>query len=365
MRSKILAAAGAAALATATTAQAAPPRVAADILPVHSLTARVMQGVGEPTLVLPPGASPHGHAMRPSEAAALEGADLVFWVGEALTPWLHDALETLAADARTVALLEAPGVRQLAFRQGVTFAAHDHGDEHAHDAAHEDGHAHDDEPAHGAEHAHGDGHAHDDEHGHEEEHAHGDGHAHGSEHADAHDDHAHDGVDPHAWLDPANARAWLDAIAAALSSADPANAGAYRANAEAGKAELTALEAEIAAEVAPLAGRDFVVFHDGYHHFEARFGVEAAGAVSLGDGSTPGPRRLAEIRAAIAAMDAACVFTEPQFPPRLAETAVEGTGARLGTLDPVGAELAPGPDLYPTLLRNMAESLKACLGPTG
>ncbi|MFO7856439.1 MAG: zinc ABC transporter substrate-binding protein [Paracoccaceae bacterium] len=335
MRSKILAVAGAAALASGAAAEAGP-RVAADVLPVHSLAALVMQGVGEPALVLPPGASPHGHALRPSEAAALENAEVVFWVGEELTPWLADALETLAPEARRIALIDAPGVRRLEFREGVTFEAHDHGpeDDHAHDD-----HAHDD-------------HAHDD-------HAHGD-HAHDEPHA-----HDHEGVDPHAWLDPANARAWLDAIAAALAEADPANAAAYRANAEAGKAGLTALEAEIAADLAPLAGRDFVVFHDAYHYFEARFGVEAAGAISLADGSTPGPRRLAEIREAIAGMDAACVFTEPQFPPRLAETATQGTGARLGTLDPVGAELAPGPELYPTLIRNMAASLKACLDPTG
>ena len=159
-----------------------------------------------------------------------------------------------------------------------------------------------------------------------------------------------------------NGKVWLDAIAAALSVADPANASTYFQNAAAGKAELDALIAEIEAELAPLAGRGFVVFHDAYHYFEARFGIEAAGAIALSDAAAPSPARVSEIKGAIEAMDAACVFSEPQFEPALVETVTEGTDARTGVLDPLGAALPLGPDLYPTLLRNLRDSLVGCLG---
>ena len=339
----------AAALAAAPAFAAAEtaPRVTTDIPPVHSLAAQVMEGVGTPSLILPPGASPHSHAMRPSEAAALAASDLVIWIGPDLTPWLDRALDGLAADAATLTLLEAPGTRQLAFREGATFEAHDHGDQgHDEDHAHDD-HGHDD-------HGHDD-HSHDD-HGHED-HAHDD-HAHDNH---DHHDHAHDGVDPHAWLDPENARVWLGLIADALAEVDPANAATYRANAEAASVEIDTLMSEVATLVGPIQDKPFIVFHDAYHYFEARFGIEAAGAVSLGDATSPGPARLQEIRDTIAELKADCVFSEPQFEPALVATVIEGSGARTGMLDPVGAALEPGPGLYGVLIRSLAEDLSDCL----
>ena len=332
---------------------AAAPRVAADIPAVHSLAARVMAGVGTPDLILPPGASPHGYAMRPSEAARLQDAQVVVWVGEELTPWLARAVETIAVDATSLQLLDVPGVTLLQFREGATFEAHDHAHEAEHDHDHAAEHAHDHDHAAEAEHDH----SAEAEHDHAAEQAHD--HAHDEEHAH---DHAHEGVDPHAWLDPVNAKVWLDAIAGALSSADPANAATYFQNAAAGKAELDALIAEIQADLTPLQGAGFVVFHDAYHYFEARFGIEATGAIALSDAAPPSPARVAEIRDAIRGMDATCVFREPQFEPALVETVIEGTDARVGQLDPVGATLQPGPDLYPTLLRNLRDELVACLG---
>jgi zinc transport system substrate-binding protein len=303
-------------------ASAAAPTVATDIPPVHSLAARVMAGVGEPGLILPPGASPHAYAMTPSEAQLVQEADIVFWVGEELTPWLDRAVDALSDEAASVPLLAAPDVVRLGYREGVTFEPHDHD--------------------------------HGDEHGGEADHAH--------DEAEAAHDHDHEGVDPHAWLDPVNGKAWLDAMAAALSEADPANASTYFQNAADGKAELDALMAEIRTDLEPLADRSFVVFHDAYHYFEARFEIEATGAIRVGDAVEPGPRRVAEIREAIRAQDAACVFAEPQFEPALIDTVVEGTDAEVGVLDPLGADLELGPALYPELLRNMRDSLVDCLG---
>lgn len=286
-------------------ALADPPRVATDIPPVHSLVALVMQGLGEPELILPPGASPHGHSMRPSEAAALAEADLVVWMGPALTPWLERAVASLAEDARSLSLLDAEETMLLDFREGATFGAHaDHESE--------------------AE--------------------------------------GHGVVDPHAWLDPRNAALWLDVIAEALADADPENADDYRTNAAEGQAELEALTAELTGALAPLRGRPFVVFHDAYRYFENRFGVEAAGAIAIADGSPPAPARVAEIRNLVAESGAACIFAEPQFPAELIDTVTEGTGARAAVLDPVGAALPAGPDLYPQLLRGLAASLTDCLG---
>lgn len=317
----------------------AGPRVATDIPPVHSLAAAVMVGVGAPELILPPGASPHDYAMRPSEAARLEAAEVVFWVGEGLTPWLETALDALAADAVKVALMDAPGLRQLPFRQGAAFEAHDHGDED---------HAADEKAA---------GHDHDHDHAKQAEETHAD-HAHGDH---GHEGHDHGAFDPHVWLDPRNAAAMVDAMAEALAGADPANAAAYRANAARLRVDLAALEEEIGAAVAPARGKPFVVFHDAYHHFEARFDVEAAGAISLSDASAPGPARLDELRRLVRDLGVVCVFAEPQFDPKLAALVVEGTEAEVAVLDPLGSAIEPGPALYPALIRSVGAALTGCL----
>ncbi|MDG3040226.1 zinc ABC transporter substrate-binding protein [Roseicyclus marinus] len=339
------------------TAMAEVPRVAVDVAPVHSLVARVMAGVGEPGLIIQPGGSPHEYNLRPSEAALLQEADIVVWVGPDLTPWMEDAVATLSGDAAVLTLMEAEGTALLPFREGALFEAHDHGgEEHGHEDHGHDDHAHDD-------HGH-DGHAHDD-HGHDE-HAHDDhGHDEHAHDAHGHDDHGHDHVhgasDPHVWLSPANAALWLDLIAARLSSADPANAGAYFANAAAGKAEIDALVTEIAAILDPVRGGRFVVFHDAYQYFEAEFGFPASGAISLSDASDPSPARIAEIQARVAEEGIACVLSEPQFNPGIVAVVMEGTAAQTAVIDPLGSALAPGAELYPAMMRAMAEALAGCL----
>jgi zinc transport system substrate-binding protein len=340
-----------AALVTSTAALADVPRVAVDIAPVHSLVARVMDGVGAPDLVIPPGASPHEYSLRPSEARALQEADLVFWVGEDLTPWLEGAVETLAEGAEVTALLEADGVARLSFREDALFEAHDHG--HAgHDRDHDEAHDHDHDHDHGHDEAGHDDHAHDD-HGHDDHEEHAE--------ADGHDDHAHGAYDPHAWLSPDNAAAWLTVIAAELSAADPENAGTYEANGAAAAAEIEALRAEIDATLAPVRDGRFIVFHDAYQYFETAFDIPAAGAISLSDASDPSPARIAEIQGRVTDEAIDCVLAEPQYSPALVSTVLDGTEAETGVLDPLGSDLEPGPALYPQLLRNLADTLAACL----
>ena len=336
---------------------AAEPKVVVDIPPVHSLVSAVMGDVGAPTLVLRHGASPHGYAMAPSEARALAAADVVIWIGPELTPWLDRAIENLAEDALSVALVDAEGMQTMPFREGALFESHDH-DEHHDDEKH-----HGDHEADHNEHGHDEHHdnAHDDHAG--EEHA--DHTEHGDEHdEDTHDEHGHDehGADPHIWLDPQNAKTMTMAIVQALSKADQANAGVYARNGAALIADLTALEDDIAKTLVDARERPFFVFHDAYHYFEARFEVEAAGAIAVSDASAPGPARLAEIREKIGAFDAPCVFTEPQFPETNARLVMEGTDAKLAVLDPMGATVPLGPNQYSALMRGLAGVMANCLG---
>lgn len=314
------------------TAQAAPS-VVASIKPVHSLVAAIMEGIGEPTLLVRGNASPHTYALRPSDAGALQNADLVFWTGHGMELFLADALETLSIDATVVELAETPGVTLLPVREGGTFEAHEHEGEghegHEHEGDEQD-HAHE-------EHAH-------------EENSH-------EEHADEHEE-----GDMHFWLDPQNAKAMVSLIAQTLSEADPENADAYAANAEREFAELDALTTEIEETVAPVADKPFVVFHDAYQYFENRFGLTVAGSITVSPEVTPGAQRINELKARVTELGAACVFAEPQFEPAIISTITEGTGARTGVLDPEGGLLTEGPDLYPDLLRAIAASLVECLG---
>lgn len=312
------------------TAIAEVPNVAVDIAPIHSLVSRVMDGVGTPALIVAPGASPHEYSLRPSEAAALQDADLVFWMGHDLTPWMESAIETLADSATVTSLLDTDGTVLLEFRENAVFEAHDHGDE-------DDGHDHDDHDDH-KDHDDHDDHAKDDDH-----------------------DHAHGEPDPHAWLSPANAETWLSLIAAKLSSADPENAGAYFANAAAAREEMDALSAQVAETLEPVRGGRFVAFHDAYQYFEDAFDFPAAGAISIADASDPSPARIAEIQSRIREEGISCVLAEPQFNPGIVKTVLNGTEAKTGVIDPLGSDLEPGADLYPQVILNMARTLAECL----
>jgi len=329
--------------------------VVASVKPVHSLVAGVMEGVGEPDLLVRGAGSPHTYSMRPSEASMLEGADVVFWVGPNMEMFLADALDTLAAGATIVELGEADGLVRLAYREGGSFDAHAHDDDDddAHDDHGHDHDGHDDEEAHGQ-----DVHGHDrddDGHGHEETQGHDD---HGHEHA-------HGAYDMHFWLDPENAKTFVGAIEAALVEADRDNAETYAQNADALRDRLDGLLAETSEAVAGISDRRFVVFHDAYQYYESRFGVTATGSITVSPEVMPGAARIDEIRTQVRDLDVTCVFTEPQFEPRLIQVVTEGTEARVGVLDPLGSDLEDGPELYFDLIRNMTTSLTDCLGGEG
>ena len=325
----------AAALFALTLISAAPtaasgPRVVVSIAPLHSLVAAVAGERTEPHLIVPAGQSPHTFSLAPSDARALARADIVFSAGGATARFLERPLDSLAGDAVKVRLLDMDGVRTLEARSGGVWR---------HPRGEEDG------GEQGAAHT-GDG---DEGHGH----GHGDDPTHGESSAAT--------VDPHAWLDPRNAIAFVRAAAQRLGHIDPGHAGVYQANADATIERIKAVDTAMQERLEPVAERPYLVFHDAYQYFESRYGLTPAGSIVVDPGRPPGARRLSELRERIGTLGATCLFVEPQFEPQIARTIAEGTGARIAELDPLGAGLTPGPELYPDLLRNLGESLRACL----
>lgn len=331
-------------LSTSVISAQADVNVVASIKPIHSLVAAVMEGVGEPELIIEGAGSPHTYALKPSQARVLENADVVFWFGHQLEAFLEKPLEAIAKDAKSVELLDAHDLIKLEFREGGAFEKHGHDD-------------HDDEDSHD-EHKDDDKHDHD-EHKHEEH----DDHAH-EEHADGeddHDEHDHGAFDAHVWLDPLNAKAIVHEIEETLAEADPENAEKYEANAEALMVKIDALITEVSADLEPVKDSGFVVFHDAYQYFEKRFGMSAVGSVTVSPEVLPGAERISELHAKIKELNAVCVFSEPQFESKLVQTVTEGTDAKSGVLDPLGTGIENGPELYFTLIKNMATSFKTCL----
>jgi len=315
--------------------------VVASIQPVHSLVAGVMAGVGTPYLLVPGGASPHSFALRPSAAMRIEKARAIFWIGPSLEAFLERPLDALARKAEVVALAEIEGVTRLPVREGGPWEAHDH-----HGAASE---IHGEAP-----------HAPEADH-HRDLQAHRDA-THAAEHDDAHH---HGDWNPHVWLDPQNAVVFVDGIAQTLARADPANGKTYARNAKRLTDRLRALDAALRRTLAPVRDKPYIVFHDAYQYFETRYGLHPVGSITVSPALSPGARRLVAIRNRIRSEKALCVFAEPQFEPKLVRTAVQGTGARTATLDPLGARLEAGPDAYFQLMRNLARDLTGCLlGPS-
>ena len=357
------------------TALADVPNVAVDIAPVHSLVARVMQDVGAPDLIIRSGASPHDYRLRPSEAKALQDANLVIWMGKELTPWMEDAVKTLSTEAAILTLLEKDETTLLEFRESVLFEEHDHDDHSDKDHAETEDQGHDDHDDHSdKDHAETEDQDHDD-HDHDnhsdkdnaetEDQDHDDHDNHSDEdHAETedqdHDEHAHGAHDPHAWLSPKNAKIWLNLIAAQLSTADPDNASTYFVNAAAAVTEIDTLMADVSTMLDPIRGNSFIVFHDAYQYFETVFEFPASGAISLGDATDPSPARIARVQDRIQEQKIQCVLAEPQFKKGLVVTVLEGTDAKTSIIDPLGDALEPGPALYPQLIRNMAKTLVDC-----
>ena len=325
-------------------------KVVASIKPIHSLASYLMDGVGKPDLIVDGYASPHGFAMKPSHAKMLQNADLIFWVGEDLENFLEKPLKSIAKKAEKIELMETKGLKKLKFRERNIFEEHGHDDhkEHGHKEDKHDDHKHDEHKEHGHKEDKHDDHKHDEhkEHGHKE---------------DKHDDHhghAHGEHDPHIWLDPINAKVILSEMAEHLIEKDPNNASVYKANLKKAHNALDNLTKKVKSE---LKGNfKSIVFHDAYQYFEKRFDVNVLGAFTVNTDVLPGAEQLAEIREIIEHEKVTCVFSEPQFNPDIIKAVAKDTNIKTGIIDPLGATLDPGKDLYFDLIRNMYASFKSC-----
>ena len=325
-------------------------KVVASIKPIPSLASYLMDGVGKPDLIVDGYASPHGFAMKPSHAKMLQNADIIFWVGEDIENFLEKPLNSIAKKAEKIELMEIKGVTKLKFRERNIFDEHDHGhkeddhDDHAKKEDDHDDHDHDKE-----------GHKKDDhdDHDHDKE-----GHK-----KDDHDDHGHEGhahgeFDPHIWLDPMNAKVILSEMAEHLIEIDQKNASKYKANLNKAHKDLDNLTKKVKSEL----NKDFksIVFHDAYQYFEERFGVNILGAFTVNTDVMPGAEQLAEIREVIEHDKVSCIFSEPQFNPDIIKAVAKDTNVATGVIDPLGATLDPGKNLYFDLIKNMSNSFKGC-----
>ena len=292
------------------------PRVVASIAPLHSLAAMAMGDLGAPKLLLRGSASPHSHALSPSDTTALNDADLVIRIGNGFEPFLDKAVASLRLERRILDISDLPGVMLLKMRGSGPWTRETRDEisraaqPHARDA---------------------------------------DGHDHTGE------------TDLHLWLHTGNAQATVTAIADRLAVLDPANASIYRQNASAARHRIDGVRADMASRLWPVRNVPFAVLHDAWQYAEREFGLRAVGAIAVSPERSPGARRLVELRARIRETGARCVFSEPQFPAAIVRTVIRNTRARTATLDPLGAVLEPGPGLYPELMRNLARDLADCL----
>ena len=291
-------------------------KVVTTIKPLHSLISNVMDGVGEPSLIIEGSTSPHSFVLKPSHAKLIEQADIIFWIGEDIETFMEKPLESIAKNAKKVSFMELSSIEKLKFREENIFEHEDH-----------------------------------DDHGHDEKKDHDD-------HGDGHEGHHHGEFDAHIWLDPANAKEMLHEIAHELADLDPANADKYESNADNTIKSIDDMISSVGSSINKNA--KFIVFHDAYQYFEKRFGVATAGALTLNTDVLPGAKQISEIQEVIAERDIKCIFSEPQFNPKIIETIAQDTGIKTGVLDPLGSIFDAGKSQYFTLINDLGDKLKDC-----
>lgn len=294
---------------TTTHSSIAAPIVLSDIAPTHSLVSMVMGDIGDSSLLIDSANSPHDFSLRPSDARKLSNADIIFYTSSVLTPWLDDALISLADGTPLVELISTQGTTLLEFRDNNVFE-HDHAHDHDHSS----------------------------------------------------DDHNSElTFDPHAWLDPSNAQVWLKRIASELSAIDPPNAARYQANSLDAIRMIEEMSENVRQSISTINEHAYVVFHDSYHYFESYFDIHAIAAINLADGTHPSIQQITQLQALLNNTKATCVFSEPQYSERLVNTITQGTHAKRGVLDPLGVNLSTGKGLYNSLIQSLSDELLRCL----
>ena len=316
-------------------------KVVTTIKPIHSLVSGVMDGVSNPSLIIEGSNSPHNFSLKPSHAKMLEEADIVFWIGEDLESFMEKPLNSLAKNAVQISFMDLKSIEKLKFRE---MSDHDDHDDHGHEDEHEGHDDHDDDGHKDDDH---DDHGHDDHHGHEDE-----------DDDSNHEGHNHGEFDAHIWLDPVNAKAMVSEIAHELSELDPSNKSNYEKNAEKMISSLDDLIERVSTTIPK--NSSFIVFHDAYQYFENRFNIKAAGALTLNPEVLPGVKQIAEIQEIIEHDSVKCIFSEPQYNPKIIEMLSADMKVLTSVLDPLGANIEAGPEMYNDLILEIASSLKDC-----
>ena len=309
-------------------------KVVTSIKPIHSLASYLMDGVGKPDLIVDGFNSPHGFSMKPSHAKMLQNADLIFWIGEDLESFLEKPLNSIAKKAEKIELIEIKGLNVLKFRERNIFDEHDH-DDHAKKEDDHDDHAKK-----------------------EDDHDDHDDHAKKEDDHDDHEGHGHGEYDPHVWLDPINAKVILKEMTEHLIENDSKNASTYKSNLDKALKDIDKLTMDVMTELNESTSS--IVFHDAYQYFEERFNVKILGAFTVNTDVMPGAEQLSEIREIIEHDKVKCIFSEPQFNPDIIKVVAKDMNIKTGVVDPLGATLNPGKDLYFDLIRNMSASFKGC-----
>jgi zinc transport system substrate-binding protein len=278
-------------------------QVLTSIKPLQLIAAAVQDGVAVPEVLLPPGASPHNYALRPSDVRKVQSVDLLYWIGPDMEGFLPRVLK--GRTLPSVALQDIPGLKLRRFA--------------------EDSHSH-------------------------------------AEDADEHDhDHRPGSLDAHLWLSPVNARVIAARMAADLSAADPANAARYQSNLSAFEGRLDALDARLKQRLAGIAGKPYFVFHEAFDYFEDAYGLKHTGVFSVAAEVQPGAQHVAAMRTRLQEVGKTCVFSEPPLRPRLAETLIAGLPVKLAELDALGGYTPATAQGYEQVLEKLGNDLAGCL----
>lgn len=289
------------------------------IKPIDSLVSAVVGDTGKTISLIPSETSPHEFRLKPSDARALQNGNIIFYISPHLETSIVKVFETLPKNIKIINLMEETGIEHLSIRDNEAWELHDHHDDKKHDD--HDKHAQKDE----------------------------------------HDDHKSKD-DVHIWLDPENAIKIIKKVNTELSFFFPENAKIYDENATKIINKIKSLKKQLKKELLPIKEKPYIVFHDAYQYFEKTFGLNAVGSIALEDDIASSPKQISFIKNKIIKSKASCVFQEPQFDNKLVKTVIEGTQAKIGTLDPLGFGIKEKEDFYLQLLRNMSKNLKECLG---
>ena len=304
--------------------------VISTIQPINSLVSAVIGNTGKSITIIPSEQSPHDFKLKPSDVKVLQNGNIIFYVSNHLESSITKVFKNLPKNIKVINLMEEADINHLAIRDNDAWERHDH-------------HGHDDHDKHGKKH--------DD---------HDDHDKHGKKHDD-HDDHEKED-DVHIWLSPDNAIKIVQKVNKVLSLYFPENSKIYNDNTTKFIDKIKNLKMELVRELSPIKNKPYIVFHDAYQYFEKTFELNAVGSVALEGDIASSPKQISFIKDKIVKSKASCVFQEPQFDSKLVKIVVEGTDAKIGTLDPLGVNITGDKDFYLQLLSNMAKSLKECLG---